>query len=270
MFRIPRSIQKRDCTLCDFFFQTRHGTAVFSKLYPIALLEFDPSFRVVTEPFSEFRTRRDVLQPKIDVRLFLREASWPKSVDQDSGSVLSVRFLIYTLNPDTDVCGHKFRFIRACLAIPAAPRLDANHTRAETSTEMAKVGLSGPRNWLHFIANVRCERPFSGGLNRWRPYDDTETFARQLLRTSAFWSHGLFVRTAKAPLPVNHRGAPQRRVSRIRSPQMSSPEIGSRRCHPSVDHLDYRNRLWEVESNMHNARPHECDGNRWRRSEMEP
>ena len=60
----------------------------------VTRLEFRPFCRIVSKPLAKVSAWRNILEPEIDSRLVLGQASRPKPVHQDSRPVVSVRLII--------------------------------------------------------------------------------------------------------------------------------------------------------------------------------
>ena len=64
----------------------------------VTLLELFPFARLVTKPFSERRAGRNLLEPKIDLGLRLRQTSGPESIHEDAFAIALLGSLIDPLN----------------------------------------------------------------------------------------------------------------------------------------------------------------------------
>src|SRR4051812_21871702 len=75
-------------------------------------MKFFPARRVMTEPLSQLRARREILGPVIDRGLLLLDAAWPQPIDQDARAVLPCGRIVSALQPNV-ICknprAHRYR-----------------------------------------------------------------------------------------------------------------------------------------------------------------
>src|SRR3954463_14968827 len=78
----------------------------------VALAKLLPARRVVAEPLSQLRARREILGPVIDRGRLLLDAAWPQPIDQDARAVLPCGRIVSALQPNV-ICknprAHRYR-----------------------------------------------------------------------------------------------------------------------------------------------------------------
>jgi hypothetical protein len=68
------------------------------QLAEVATAEFSPFRWIVLEPLPELGARRDVLEPIVNVEIFLLDATRPESLDQKPCSLILTPYLVCSLN----------------------------------------------------------------------------------------------------------------------------------------------------------------------------
>ena len=84
-------VDKRDGTFSRPVEQLVELIAIFPDLGRIPPAEFFPTGRIVSEPFSQFRARREFLCPMIDRSVGFSDASRPKPINQHPRAVVGCR-----------------------------------------------------------------------------------------------------------------------------------------------------------------------------------
>lgn len=97
---IPCRIDKGDGTLAGAAAKLLHGFRMPGKLAAVSIAEFVPTVRVMAEPRSQFGTWRDFLDPFVELRGGLADATWPQAINEDPGAVGFPGRLVGALEPD--------------------------------------------------------------------------------------------------------------------------------------------------------------------------
>ncbi len=72
----------------------------------VALAKLREFFGIVAVPFAQFIARRDLLEPEIDMRAFLREAARPEALHQHARPVALLRLIIHPLESNRRFLRH--------------------------------------------------------------------------------------------------------------------------------------------------------------------
>src|SRR4051812_48243449 len=105
-------VDKRDRTFSRQVVQSFELLAMFLDLLRIASAEFFPAGWIVSEPFSQFRARREFFCPMVYRSVGLLETSRPKPIHKHPRAVVCCRALIGPLHFHSfpgDVFSHRFR-----------------------------------------------------------------------------------------------------------------------------------------------------------------
>jgi hypothetical protein len=94
---VARTIEQRDLPLTHLLPQQGERLADSLQLFEIPALELGPFLWVMCEPFAKLVARRNLFQPKIHPGFLLRQASWPKPIDEDALTVLLTGFCVNAL-----------------------------------------------------------------------------------------------------------------------------------------------------------------------------
>jgi hypothetical protein len=79
--------QGQDVTVAEPSEQGINRHAIGIEFGNIALTETQPFRWIVCEPFAQFRTRRDLFRPEVDMSVLLGKATWPEPVHQHAEAV---------------------------------------------------------------------------------------------------------------------------------------------------------------------------------------
>src|SRR3546814_15076602 len=89
-----RCIDKRDPSLSRQLSQPFQWLCRFADLLDITVVERLPTRNLMTEPFSQGRAGRNILDPFIDLGISFAETTWPQATDQSPlPTFLFVRFV---------------------------------------------------------------------------------------------------------------------------------------------------------------------------------
>jgi len=94
---VARTIEQRNLPLAHLLSQHSERLADTLQFLDILALELGPLLWVVCEPLAKLVARRDIFQPKIHLSFLLREASWPKPIDEDALAIILARFCVDAL-----------------------------------------------------------------------------------------------------------------------------------------------------------------------------
>lgn len=78
---------QRDRPFAAEFYQLVDGHRLLSEFFAVTFAKYTPSIHVVTIPTAKRGARRDLLEPNIDSRFLLSQATGPQSVNQYAKAV---------------------------------------------------------------------------------------------------------------------------------------------------------------------------------------
>jgi len=128
--RIACGIQQRHALPPGPLPQRLQQRCLCPQLRAVAPHELPPAFRIVVEPGTERRTRREIPEPCIQSRTFLADAARPETIDEHAMAIRALRRLVYPLeryaarlrrgDATLPPCGHERPFAKSCRDCPLA------------------------------------------------------------------------------------------------------------------------------------------------------
>lgn len=97
-------MDKREHSFLTFLMQEINRPVLLVQFRSITLLKLRPlcDVGVATESLVQLSARGDLLEPLVELSVFLRQITWPIWLDKNSEAVLGVRLFVCTLKLDHD------------------------------------------------------------------------------------------------------------------------------------------------------------------------
>src|ERR1700730_17691158 len=102
MQHIMSTVEQRHCASVPPVENGNPRIGLRIQLLAVTPAEFVPTLWAMSEPPPQFRTGRDLLQPRVRLKVRFAHASRPKSLDQDSLPVAPGSRIIRTIEPGRD------------------------------------------------------------------------------------------------------------------------------------------------------------------------
>ena len=97
-------IAQREHSFLTFLMQEINRLVLLLEFRSITLLKLRPlcDVRVLTESLVQFSARGDLLEPLVELSVFLRQITWPIRLDKNTEAVLGVGLFVCSFKLDND------------------------------------------------------------------------------------------------------------------------------------------------------------------------